>query len=196
METSQEALHLEQGRNLARRLYDLKLDQLQNIDDNQQKDYLADFPLLSKEEFNDVRLQVIDAKRMQQLQVGWFSVPRDLAVLVFVLVTLILDWRWGAITATITLILFESLFQVYFSPQMYAGFGSLVWFTYPAYVLLAWVLYSRGMAWYWIAVVVAGLWGGSYLAGVIVRIPMRFYINSRAAALKRKSSTASGGNHK
>ncbi|MCC7129492.1 MAG: hypothetical protein B6D39_07165 [Anaerolineae bacterium UTCFX2] len=196
METSQEALHLEQGRNLARRLYDLKLDQLQNIDDNQQKDYLADFPLLSKEEFNDVRLQVIDAKRMQQLQVGWFSVPRDLAVLVFVLVTLILDWRWGAITATFTLILFESLFQVYFSPQMYAGLGSLVWFTYPAYVLLAWVLYSRGMAWYWIAVAVAGLWGGSYLAGLIVRIPMRFYINSRAAAFKRKSSTASGGNYK
>ena len=189
---SDDAAKLDQGRNLARRLYDLKLRQLEQIDDGLRKLYLADYPLLGEIEFNDVRRQVIEAKRTRQIQVGWLSVPHDLTVLVFVLVTWIADWRIGAVAAAVTLVLFESLFQVYFNPQMYAGLGLLVWFTYPAYVLLAWVLYNRGMEWYWIALAVIGVWGGTFLAGIVVRIPMQLYMKNRLEAAIRKAHEAAG----
>ncbi len=189
---SNDAVKLDQGRNLARRLYDLKLRQLETIDESQRKAYLADFPLLGEAEFNDVRRQVLEAKRVHQIRVGWLSIPHDITVLVFVLVTWLTDWRWGAIAAAVTLVVFESLFQIYFNPQMYAGFSALVWVTYPAYVLLAWVLYSRGFAWYWIALAVVGIWGATYLAGIIVRIPAQLYMKSRVQAARRKTSGAAG----
>ena len=187
---SDDAAKLEQGRNLARRLYDLKLGQLAKIDDIQRKAYLVEFPLLGEVEFNDVHRQVFEAKRTHQIQVGWLSVPHDLTVLVFVMVTWLADLRWGTIAAIATLVLFESLFQVYFNPQMYAGLGLLVWFTYPAYALLAWVLYTRGLAWYWIALTVAAVWGGTFLAGIIVRIPAQLYMKNRIEAAMRKSREA------
>ncbi len=191
-QASKDAAKLDQGRNLARRLYDLKIRQLEKIDENQRKDFLADYPLLGKIEFDDVCRQVIAAKRTHQIRVGWLSVPHDLTVLVFVLVTWLTDWRWGAIAAAVTLVLFESLFQLYFNPQMYGGFSALVWVTYPAYALLAWVLYTRGLAWYWIALAVVGIWGGTYLAGIIVRIPAQLYMKSRVGAAKRKSGEPAG----
>ncbi len=191
-QASKDAAKLDQGRNLARRLYDLKLRQLEQIDEKQRLDYLAEYPLLGEVEFDDVRRQVIEARRMQQMRVGWLSVPHDLTVLVFVLVTWLVDWRWGAVAAAVTLVLFESLFQIYFNPQMYSGFGILVWFTYPAYVLLVWVLYNRGLEWYWIALAVVGIWGGTYLAGIIARIPMQLYMKSRVSAARRKAGEPAG----
>ncbi len=192
-QASKDAAKLDQGRALARKLYDLKLRQLEQIDEGQRKDYLADYPLLREIEFDDVRRQVIEAKRMQQIRVGWLSIPHDITVLVFVLVTVLVDWRWGAIAAAVTLVLFESLFQIYFSPQTYSGFGLLVWLTYPAYALLAYVLYTRGLEWYWIMLAVAGIWGGTYLAGIIARIPMQLYLKSRVSAARRKSGEPAGG---
>jgi len=189
---SDDAAKLEQGRNLARQLFDLKLRQLLKIDDFQRMVYLKDFPLLGEVEFNDVRRQVIEAKRSRQIQVGWLSVPHDITVLVFVLVTWIVDLGWGTIAAIATLVLFESLFQVYFNPQMYAGLGTLVWFTYPAYALLAWVLYNRGLEWFWIALVVIGVWAGTFLAGIIVRIPAQLYMKKKVEAAIRKAHEAAG----
>lgn len=188
--TSNEAAKLDQGRNLARRLYDLKLGQLERINDEQTKNYLADFPLLGEIEFNDVRLQVIKAKRTRQIQVGWLSVPHDITVLVFVLVTWMTDLRLGTIAAVSTLIIFESLFQVYFNPQMYAGLSFLVWVSYPSYVLLGWVLYNRGFEWYWIALIVAAVWGGTYLAGIVVRIPMQLFMKGRIEAAVRQANAS------
>jgi hypothetical protein len=191
-QASKDAAKLDQGRNLARQLYDLKIRQLEKIDDDQRKSYLAGYPLLGDLEFNDVCRQVIEAKRMHQSQVGWLSVPHDLTVLVFVMVTWLTDWRWGAIAAAITLVVFESLFQLYFNPQMYAGFSTLVWLTYPVYALLAWVLYTRGLEWYWIVLAVLGIWGGTYLAGIIVRIPAQLYMKSRIRAALHKAGRPAG----
>jgi hypothetical protein len=191
-QASKDAAKLDQGRNLARQLYDLKIRQLEKIDDDQRKSYLAGYPLLGDLEFNDVCRQVIEAKRMHQSQVGWLSVPHDLTVLVFVMVTWLTDWRWGAIAAAITLVVFESLFQLYFNPQMYAGFSTLVWLTYPVYALLAWVLYTRGLEWYWIVLAVLGIWGGTYLAGIIVRIPAQLYMKSRIRAALHKAGQPAG----
>ncbi len=191
-QASKDAAKLDQGRDLARKLYDLKLRQLEHIDENQRQNYLADYPLLGVREFDDVRRQVIQARRMHQIRVGWLSVPHDLTVLVFVLATWFTDWRWGAVAAAVTLVLFESFFQLYFNPQMYAGFSPLVWLTYPAYALLAWVLYTRGLEWYWIVLAVVGIWGGTYLAGIVARIPIQLYMKSRVKAAKSKVGEPAG----
>ncbi|HTX79270.1 MAG TPA: hypothetical protein VMC62_06355 [Longilinea sp.] len=182
---------LEQGRLLARRLYDLKVSQLEKLTEQDRKTYLADFPLLGVTEYNDVLRQVIEAKKAEQTQVGWFSIPHDITVLVFVLCVCFTDLRTAIIAGIAVLVLLESLFQTYYNPRLYPVLGSLVWLTYPAYVLLAWVLYSRGMAWYWIAVVVIGAWGGTFLASIVARLPMQSIIRARAEASKQKAEEKS-----
>jgi hypothetical protein len=183
---------LEQGRLLARRLYDLKLGQLEKLSIDDRKTYLADFPLLGGTEYNDVLRQVIEAKKAEQIQVGWFTIPHDITVLVFVLFVVFSDLRTALVAGVGTLVLFESFFQVYFNRRLYSYLSLLVWLTYPAYVLLGWVLYTRGMQWYWIAAVVAGAWGGTFLAGILARIPMQLIMRARIEAAKQKTRQAGG----
>ncbi len=180
--SSAKSAQLEQGRNLARRLYDLKLSQLEKIDEGHRKEYLADFPLLGTAEFDDVRRQVIEAKTVEHMWAGWQTIPHDITVFVFVLVTWLVDLRTGIIAATATLVLLESIFQVSFNPKIYPKISWLVWLTYPAYILLAWVLYSRQLEWYWILLAVAGAWFGIFLAGIVARIPMQVIMKARQEA--------------
>jgi hypothetical protein len=185
---SNEVAKLEQGRELARRLYDIKLGQLEKTNQQEQNAYLKDYPLLSLVEFNDVLRQVIEAKKAQQIQVGWFTIPHDVTVPVFVLATWLVDLRTGILAAVAILVLFESFFQAYFNPRIYPKLSLLVWLTYPAYILLGWVLYSRGFEWYWIVLAVAGAWGGIFLAGIIARIPMQLIMKARIEGAKPKAS--------
>jgi hypothetical protein len=182
---------LEQGRLLARRLYDLKIVQLEKLTEEDRKTYLAEFPLLGVAEYSDVIHQVIEAKKAQQTQVGWYSIPHDVTVLVFVLFVCFTDLRTAIIAGIAVLVLLESLFQSYYNPRLYPILGSLVWLTYPAYALLAWVLYSRGMMWYWVAVVVVCAWGGTFLAGLIARLPMQSIVRARTDASKQKAEEES-----
>ena len=182
---------LEQGRLLARRLYDLKISQLEQLTEQDRKTCLADFPLLGDAEYDDVVHQVIEAKKAQQTQVSWYSVPHDITVLVFVLFVCFSDMRTAIIAGIAVLVLLESLFQTYYNPRLYPILGSLVWLTYPAYALLAWVLYSRGTVWYWIVVAVVCAWGGTFLAGIIARLPMQSIVRARADASKQKAKEES-----
>jgi hypothetical protein len=178
---------LEQGRLLARRLYNLKIRQLEKLTDQDRKTYLADFPLLGTAEFKDVLRQVTEAKKTEQIQVGWFTIPHDITVLVFVLFVVFSDLRTALVAGIGTLVLFESIFQVYFNQRIYPPLSFLVWLTYPAYILLGWVLYTRGLEWYWIALAVAGAWGGTFLLGIIARIPMQLIVRGRLEAAKQKA---------
>ena len=49
------------------------------------------------------------------------------------------------------LVLLESLFQFYFDRRLYRYLSALVWLTYPAYLLLAYLLYRQGYELIWIA---------------------------------------------
>jgi hypothetical protein len=178
---------LEQGRALARRLYDLKISQLEKIDAQSQTAYLAEFPLLRNVEFEDVRRQVIEAKTNEKIKVGWGSIPHDITVLVFVLATVLVNLRTGVILATATLVLLESICQFYINPLLYPVLSLGVWLTYPAYVLLGWVLYTRGYAWYWVVAAVLGASVGIFLAGAVARIPMMLIMEARVEAAKRKA---------
>jgi hypothetical protein len=188
---STEAAKLEQGRELARRLYDIKLGQLEKATQQELNANPKDYPLLSLAECKDVLRQVIEAKKAQQIQVGWFTIPHDITVLVFVLATWLVDLRTGILAAIATLVLFEVTFQVYFNPRIYPKLSMLVWLTYPAYIFLGWVLYSRGFEWYWIVLAIAGAWGGIFLAGIITRIPTQLIIKARIEDAKQKARQVS-----
>jgi hypothetical protein len=177
---SRDTARTEQGRQLARRLYDLRIGQLESLSGEEQKSLSREFPLLREAEFQDVLRQVIEAKRYEQERVGWQAIPHDVAVLVMVSATSLLDLRTGIVAGVATLVLLESLFQFYFNRQLYRLFSALVWVTYPAYVLLAYVLYRREFAAIWIAVAVVLAWGGTFVLGMLARIPVRAILESRA----------------
>ena len=168
------------GRDLARKLYDQKLNQLVNMSETEKVRLMAEYPGLSAAEFNDVVKQVIDARRVHQERIGWQAVPHDITVLAFVLVTSLVNLRLGIIVGIGTLVLLESLFQYYFDRRVYQYLSPLVWLTYPAYALLAYVLYLQGYTLVWIAIAVALTWGGVFLLGIVARLPVRFILEAKA----------------
>lgn len=175
---------LEQGRQLARRLYDYKIGQLESLSAEEASHLRSEFPLLSEAEFGDVLRQTIEAKRYQQERIGWQAVPHDVAVLVMVAVTSLADLRTGIVAGIAVLVLLESIFQFYFNRQLYRPLSTLVWLTYPAYAVLAYVLYRRGFAVLWIVVAVLLTWGGTFLLGALARIPVRLFGEARARAAR------------
>nr|MBC7243814.1 hypothetical protein [Chloroflexota bacterium] len=172
----------EQGRMLARQLYDYKIGQLERLSAEEQARLLRDFPLLGEAEFKDVLRQVIEAKRYEQERIGWQAIPHDVAVLVIVAVTSLFNLRAGIVAGIATLVLLESLFQFYFDRKLYRPLSTLVWLTYPAYAIQAYVLYYRGFTPIWIVAIVALVWGGTFLLGMLARIPPRLIFNARVKA--------------
>jgi hypothetical protein len=169
-----------QGRQLARKLYDHSVRELEELSAEEQARLRAEFPLLGEAEFRDVLRQVIEAKQYEQERIGWQSIPHDVTVLVFVLVTSLLDLRSGIVAGIATLILLESIFQFYFSRDLYRPLSTLVWLTYPAYLALAYVLYRRGYEGLWIVAVVLLLWAGTFLLSPVARLPVRMILQGRA----------------
>ncbi len=60
--------------------------------------------------------------------------------------------------------------------------SALVWLTYPAYLLLAYVLYGRGLEFIWIIAVLVLTWGGTFLLGMLARLPVRLILDARKKA--------------
>jgi hypothetical protein len=185
-------LRTEQGRQLASRLYDLKLAQLEHLTPADRTRLQSEFPHVTDADLQTLLAQVIEAKRLEQERVGWQAVPHDVAVLVTVLVTALVDLRTGAVAGIATLVLLESLFQFYFHRALYRALSTLVWFTYPAYAVLVYLLLRRGMPRLWVAVAALLTWAGSFLLGLLARLPVRLILEARAqsAASARKHTPA------
>lgn len=175
-------IRTEQGQQLARRLYDYPVDRLLKINTTERASLLSEFPTLGEAEFDYVIQQLIAAKRYEQERVGWQAVPHDVAALTIVAVTSLADLRAGVVAGVAVLVLLESLFQYYFNPQLYRFLSVLVWLTYPAYAWLAYILYRRGFELVWIAVAVLFTWGGTFLLGLLARIPARLFYEAREKA--------------
>lgn len=172
----------EMGRELARRLYDYRLARLVNLGAAERASLQGEFPGLREAEFNYVLEQVIAAKRYEQERIGWQAISHDAAVLTIVAVTWLTDVRSGMIAGVAVLVLLESLLQFYFDRRLYRYLGALVWLTYPAYAVLAYLLYRRGTELAWIAAAVAFTWGGTFLLGILARLPVRLVLEAKARA--------------
>jgi hypothetical protein len=171
---------LRQGQELARRLYDIKIRELESLSHEEKVKLRGEFPLLSPAEFEDVIRQTIEAKRYQQERVGWQAIPHDIAVLILVIVTAIFDLRTGVIAGIAALVFLEGVFQFYFHRDLYRPLSFLVWLTYPAYLVFAYLLYREGFQVLWIAVGVFLASIGTYLLGGLARIPVRLILENRA----------------
>jgi len=173
-------------------LYDYPVDRLLKINTTERASLLSEFPTLGEAEFDHVVQQLIAARRYEQERVGWQAVPHDVAALTIVVVTSLADLRAGVVAGVAVLVLLESVFQYYFNQRLYRFLSALVWLTYPAYAWLAYILYRRGFELVWIAVAVAFTWGGTFLLGLLARIPARLFYEARekatedAARLKKK----------
>ncbi len=173
---------LDRAKELARQLFDLKLTDLESMTDEQKSEWLQRYEGLEEKEFEYVRREVIKAKTSQQAQVGWQSLPHDLSVIVFVLVTYFFSLKVGLIAGVAVLAFLSSFVQVYFNEKAYKLLAYAGGFTYLAYFLLAFTLYQRGMIWWQILLVVALAWGGTFLLGFVMSIPLGLYLKSRAKA--------------
>jgi hypothetical protein len=177
---SKASSRLEQGRALARELYDRSVRELESLGDEEKARLRNTYPQLSRAEFDDVLRQVIEAKTQHQEHVGWQAIPHDIAVLLLVLTTALLDLRTGVIVGIAVLVLLESVFQFTFNRRLYRPLSALVWLTYPAYLLFAYVLYRRGYELVWIAVAVVLASIGTYILGALARLPVRIILENRA----------------
>ena len=170
---------VDKARDLARQLYDYDLKELQNLPDDVRERLAADVPQLSTAEFEDVLRQVIAAKRQEQAQVGWQSIPHDVAVIVTVVLTALVDLRTGLAVGVGVLVLLESLSITIFEERIYRPLSLLVWLTYPAYALLAYILYRRGYQLLVIAGAVLFVWLGMFLLGALARVPLHLLWEER-----------------
>lgn len=185
---------LKKARELASQLFDLKLIDLEKMSEDQQKSWMAKYSMLSKREFEDIRQQVIQAKTSQQSQIGWQTIPHDLSVIIFCLVSVIFSLKVGLIAGVFLLILLESLFQVFYNPKLYQILGYSVWLTYPAYILLGYILLQRGLGLWQIAGILVLAWGGTYLLGMLAAIPMQLYLKARAQTQQVNKGESKGKN--
>lgn len=186
---------LAQGKELARRLYDLSPSRLESLSSEDRQRLLAEFPLLGPAEFDDIRRQVFEAKTYHQERVGWQTVPHDITVLALVVVTTFSSLRAAVVASVACLVLLESAFQVYFSRRIYRPLSLLVWLTYPAYLWFGYVLYQRQVPIGWVLLAVLLAWGGTFLLGAVARVPMHLYLEARrkgAKAPSRKSEPPAG----
>lgn len=170
---------VEKARDLARRLYDYDLKELENLPEEERERLKASFRQLSRAEFEDVLRQVIAAKRQEQTQVGWQTIPHDLAVIVTVIIIALVDLRTGLAVGIGVLVLLESLSMTLFDERIYRPLSLLVWLTYPAYALLAYTLYRRGYEPLVIAGVVLFVWPGMFLLGALARVPLHLLWEER-----------------
>jgi len=169
----------EQGRLLASKLYDYRLNRLLHLDAQERTQLFSEFPELGEAEFDYVLEQTITAKRQQQVLVGWQAVPHDVAVLVLVTITVLFNLQVGIVAGVAVLVLLESLFQFYFNPRLYRYLSFLVWLTYPAYAVLAYVLSIRGYEPLWVVGIVILVWLGTFVLGVVARLPVRMILEAR-----------------
>ncbi|MGD2104702.1 MAG: hypothetical protein PVJ55_06285 [Anaerolineae bacterium] len=177
---SSQPIGLDEGRKLARELYDRDLGRLEDLSDTERDRLMERFPQLSRAQFEDVLRQVIAAKRQERARVGWQSIPHDVAAIVMVFATVLADLRTGLVAGVGVLVLLEGLFMAVFDEDLYRPLSLLVWLTYPAYALLGYVLYRRGYQVLEIAGAVFFAWPGMFLLGTLARVPLHLLWKERA----------------
>jgi hypothetical protein len=124
--------------------------------------------------------QVRESKLMLHKRVGWQAIPHDISVLVLVLAAAFFDLRIAIIACIAVLVLLEGIFQFTYNERLYQPLSALVWLTYPAYLVFGYLLYRMGYSIVWIAVGVLLAALGTYVLGVLSRLPVRLILESRA----------------
>lgn len=187
---------LDEGKRLARELYDLELRELKTLKIEGSDELRAEYRRLSDAQFEDVISQVIESKQLLQERVGWQAIPHDIAVLVLVLTTALFDLQVAVIACIATLVLLEGIFQFSFNRALYRPLSTLVWLTYPAYLFFGYFLYRMGYSIPWIVVGVLLASLGTYVLGVLSRLPVRLILENRARgreeALQKRQSVEKG----
>lgn len=181
---------LQQARELAGKLFDQKIMDLETMGAEDIKRWMNEFPLLSLREFEDVLQQTIKAKLAQQSQVGWQVIPRDIAVIVFSVVSILSNLTAGIIAGVAVLILLGIFFNVYYSEKVNKLLSYTVWLTYPALILLGYHLIRGGLVWWAGIAVVVLAWLISFVLDFIARMIFFQYLKIKAQLKKPQEKKA------
>lgn len=177
---------INQARELAGKLFDLKILDLELMKAEEQQRWMAQYPNLSRREFEDVRQQVIKAKTAHQSQIGWQVIPRDLAVIIFCLVSIVVNLSTGIVIGVAFLILFAPIFNIFYSERLNKILSYAVWFTYPALILLGYTLMRENYPW-WLAIgIVVLAWVISFILDFVARITFQQFLTLKTQ-LKSKA---------
>ena len=183
--------HLEQGKALARMLFDYKLSDLKNLaalTAASHPELRQKYALLTNVEFADVVSQVQTAKIAQQKQTAWQMVPRDLTVILVAALTWLLnDWKLPLIFGIFLLILLANIFAVLYSEKLSPILGTSVWISYLALLAYGWFFLRNGNFWYMALLAVLGLALGSLLLTGFTRMMLVAMAKARSDAVARRS---------
>ena len=173
---------LQQARELASSLLDLRLVDLEFMSEEEQKKWLTQYPGLTGNDFKNIRQEIIDTKIVQQSKIGWQVIPRDIAVIALCVIGIAFNLSAGVIVGVAALVLLSALFQTVFSEKVYKILAFAGWFTYPMLALLGYSLWRDGYTWWTAAGIAVLVWVLSYALDFLMQfIFQKFRIIKKSA---------------
>lgn len=183
----------DKAKELTRELFDLKLNDLDKMDEDKKKELIAKYDMLSAKEFEYLRRKVLAERTNQDSRAGWLALPRDFALIVFCVVSVFSSLTIGLISGLITLVLLMSIFQVYYNEKLNRILAFTGMLTYAAYFLLGYSLLKDGLEWWKAIGILLLAWGGTYWLSMLAAIPMQLYLKAREKSkpkgMEEKSKT-------
>ncbi len=165
MENDFDTQKMEQGKSLTKHLFGYKEAELLKLTDAKKQELHAQYPLLNADEFHNVIVLVLDAKRRQQKMISLQTLPKNLCVILVSLLTWITrDWKISVIIGAFSL-LSIIIFSSALNESILVRHTTLIgWLSYLAAFAFGAFFYMTGSGWNIAVVGAAALWFGSLLS--------------------------------
>ena len=169
---------MEQGKFLTKKLFSYKEAELLNLSDAKKQDLQAEYPLLTAEEFHNVIILVLDAKRRQQNLVSLQTLPKNLSIILISFFSWVIsDWKIALIIGAFSLLTFILFSNSLYNSRLARYVNVIGWLSYVSTFAFGGLLYWTGAKWN-IAILGAGaLWVGALLASWLA-IPILGFLQS------------------
>lgn len=156
---------MEQGKLLTKKLFGYKEAELMNLSDAKKEELRAEYPLLTADEFHNVIVLVLDAKRRQQKLASLQTLPKNLSIILISLFSWILgNWKIALIIGAFSLLTFIMFSNAINNSKLARWANVIGWLSYAATFTFGAFLYWTGTKWNIAILGAAALWVGALLA--------------------------------
>lgn len=171
---------MEQGKLLTKKLFNYKEAELLKLSDAKKQELRAEYPLLTADEFHNVIVLVLDAKRRQQKLISLQTLPKNLSIILISLLSWILgDWKIASIIGAFSLLTFI-LFSNWLNNSRLARYVNIIgWLSYAATFAFGAFLYWIGAKWNIAILGAAALWVGALFASWLAILILGFLQSSQ-----------------
>ena len=166
---------MEQGKLLTKKLFGYKESELQKLTDAKKVELRAEYPLLTADEFHNVIVLVLDAKKRQQKLVSLQTLPKNLSLILISLFSWILgDWKIALIIGAFSLLTFILFSNALNNSKLAQVVNVIGWLSYAAVFAFGAFLYWTGAKWNIAILGAAALWIGALLASWLAIVILGF----------------------